>query len=102
MIAIDIKKKLKKSIQRNPYKNEINKVSLFGSYVNGKPRKNSDIDVLIEFTPTARVGYFKLAEIQREMNNAVKKKIDLLTPEAVSKYFRAEVLKQAETIYEKR
>jgi predicted nucleotidyltransferase len=32
----------------------------------------------------------------------LKKTVDLLTPAAISKYFRDEVINQAETVYEKR
>jgi len=97
----EIKDKIKEAIKNNPFRDEIKKVSLFSSYLNGKPRKDSDIDVLIEFTPSAQVGFFELIAIQNKFEEYLKKPIDLLTPEQLSKYFRDEVIKQAETIYER-
>ena len=97
----EIKQAIAKAVDKNPYKDDIQKVSLFGSYAYGVPDANSDVDVLIEFKPDAVVGYFKLARIQRHMREFVGKKIDLLTPQAISKYFREEVLNKAELIYGK-
>lgn len=95
----EIKLALKEAVEHNPYKEDISKVSLFGSYAYGTPGTDSDVDVLIEFKPDAIVGFFKLARIQRHMRESVGKKIDLLTPQAISKYFRDEVLQKAELIY---
>lgn len=97
----EIKAKIKEAIKRDPLQSEIKKVSLFGSYVNGVPRKDSDIDLLIEFMPSARIGFFKLAQIKRNTEQFVKKSVDLLTPEAISEFFREQVIKEAEIIYEK-
>jgi len=96
----EIKEKIKEAVEKNPHKDDIEKVSLFGSYVNGSPKVDSDVDVLIEFKPSAKVGFFKFVQIQREISDFIGRKVDLLTPEAISKYFRERVLKQAETVYE--
>jgi predicted nucleotidyltransferase len=74
---------------------------LFGSYINGNAREESDVDVLIDFEPAAVIGFFEFVEIQRYLADALGKTVDLLTPESLSKYFRDEVLKQAELVYEK-
>jgi len=95
-----IKKQIIQAIENEPLKEDIKKVSLFGSYLSGEPKKDSDIDVLIEFQPDATIGFFKLAKIKRNLENFVKKQVDLLTPEALSKFFRSEVINKAETIYE--
>lgn len=96
-----LKKQIKEAILKNPFRQEIQKVSLFGSYLSGKPKKDSDVDILIEFTPEAKVGFFKLAQIQRNVESHLNKSVDLLTPEQLSEFFRDEVLKKAEAIYEK-
>jgi len=100
------KEKLKKSIRlaiaNDPHKQDILKVSLFGSYAYGKPKANSDVDLLIEFKPKAVVGYFKLVRIQRHLSEQLNKKVDLLTPGAISKYIKDSVINNAELIYERR
>ncbi len=95
----EIKEKIKEAIEKNPHKKDIKKVSLFGSYVKGTAKKDSDVDVLIEFKPSASVGFFKFVEIQDSIGNHIGKTVDLLTPEAISQYFRNEVLSQSESIY---
>lgn len=96
----EVKKLIAKAIENNPLLDQIKKISLFGSYLSNRPRADSDIDLLIEFNPDAHIGFFKLISIQNSIEEKVGKKIDLLTPEALSKYFREKVLKEAEIIYE--
>lgn len=96
-----IKQTIREAIETDPHKEDILKVSLFGSYAYGNPDSDSDVDLLIEFSPDATVGFFKLARIQRHLRESVGKKVDLLTPQAISKYFRDEVIAKSEQIYEK-
>ena len=96
-----LKKQIEEAIEKNPFRQEIQKVSLFGSYLDGKPKKDSDVDILIEFTPEAEVGFLKFVEIKENIEEYLQKEVDLLTPEQLSEFFRDEVIKQAEAIYEK-
>jgi hypothetical protein len=95
----EIKTRLFEAVRNNPHRHDIKSVAIFGSYVHGTAKEDSDIDVLIEFIPTATVGFFKLAQIQRSLGDILGKKVDLLTPEAISEYFRNEVLQDAEVVY---
>ena len=89
------------AVRNVPHRDDIKTVALFGSYINGNAREESDIDVLIDFEPSAVIGLFEFVEIQQYLADALGKTIDLLTPESLSKYFRDEVLRQAEPVYEK-
>jgi hypothetical protein len=97
----EIKKQLLKAVENSPHSDAIKSVAIFGSYVNGTPSEDSDIDVLIDFEPAAVVGFFTLSDIKDTFESFLKKSVDLLTPQAISKHFRNEVLAQAEYIYEK-
>ncbi len=97
----EIKEKVRQAIESNTYKNDIQKVSLFGSYLHGTAKDDSDVDVLVEFTSDAHISLFDLVDMKREMEEAVKKPVDLLTPESLSKFFRDSVINEAELIYEK-
>lgn len=96
-----IKQKLREAVEKDPHRGEIIRASIFGSYAYGEPRPDSDVDVLIELKPDAGIGLFEYVQIQRNLSKYCGKKIDLLTPEALSKYFREEVLAKAEVFYEK-
>jgi len=100
MTKQEIKKRLLSAIKNDPNSVDIKYVALFGSYVNGIPREDSDIDVLIDFYPQSIVGLFKYIDIQENFSEALGKKVDLLTPQAISKYFRNQVLQEAEVVYE--
>lgn len=95
-----IKELLLAAVKNNPNFADIKYVALFGSYVNGSPRDNSDIDVLIDFYPQAIVGLFKYIDIQQNLSKALGRNVDLLTLPAISKYFRNQVLQEAELVYE--
>ncbi|MBN1975001.1 MAG: nucleotidyltransferase domain-containing protein [Sedimentisphaerales bacterium] len=96
-----IKKILLEAVENSPYFEVIKSVAIFGSYVNGIPDTDSDVDVLIDFEPSAAIGFFALSDIKNNFESFLEKSVDLLTPAAISKYFRDEVLNQAETVYEK-
>ncbi len=95
----EIKKAILKNIQNNEFKDDIKSVSLFGSYVYNKETKNSDVDILISFHPQATVGFFKLAKIKKSLEDSIKRDVDLITPEALSQYFKQDVINNVEQIY---
>ncbi|HRZ94957.1 MAG TPA: nucleotidyltransferase family protein [Candidatus Moranbacteria bacterium] len=101
MSTEQIEQKLIEAIEKDPHKKDMKKVSLFGSYIYGQPREDSDVDVLVEFEPNSSISLFDLVHIRRNFSEFIGKKVDLLTPSALSKYFRDEVLAKAKTIYEK-
>ncbi len=95
----EIKTRLHAAVQENPYRGQIRCVAVFGSHVLGTAGADSDIDVLIDFDPRATIGLFEFVEIQEQFSAALGRQVDLLTPQALSKYLCDEVLKQAEPVY---
>lgn len=81
-------------------RNSIQKLSLFGSVLTPRFSPASDVDVLVEFQPGVRVGYLRMAALERELSAIIDgRKIDLRTPAELSKYFRDEVLRSAAVQY---
>ena len=78
--------------------NGIRRLSLFGSVLRDDFRPDSDVDVLVEFQPNVRVG-LAFIRMQDEISAILGHKVDLNTPASLSKYFRDEVLKEAEALY---
>lgn len=101
MTKEEIKDKLREGIVNCPHRDAIISVAIFGSYVNGNASEDSDVDVLIDFAPDATIGFFALAHIKRFLEGVLGITVDLLTPAAISKYFRDAVLQQAEYLYER-
>jgi len=81
-------------------RNGIHKLSLFGSVLTPRFSPVSDVDVLVEFQPGVRVGYLRMAALERELSAIIDgRKIDLRTPAELSKYFRDEILRSAAVQY---
>jgi predicted nucleotidyltransferase len=81
-------------------RNGIRKLALFGSVLTDRFFDSSDIDVLVEFRPQERVGFFRLAEIEEELSALLGgRKVDLRTPMDLSRYFRDRVVRGALTVY---
>jgi len=79
-------------------RNRIRRLALFGSVLHGDAKPDSDVDVLVEFEPGVRVG-LRFFDIQEELSDLIGRKVDLNTPNFLSRYFRDQVLKEAEDLY---
>src|SRR6266571_8030362 len=80
--------------------NGIRKLALFGSVLTSRFSDSSDVDVLVEFRPHERVGFFKLADIEAELSRMLGgRKVDLRTPLDLSRHFRDEVVRDALVLY---
>jgi predicted nucleotidyltransferase len=77
----------------------VRKLSIFGSTLHGDAREDSDIDILIEFLPGHAIGLFAFAGIERELSAILGRKVDLRTAEDLSRYFREDVVKEAQSLY---
>lgn len=79
-------------------RNHIRKLSLFGSVLRGDFRPGSDIDVLVEFEP-GHVPGLNFFTMEIELSQLLGQKVDLNTPQFLSRYFREQVLAESETLY---
>ena len=74
----------------------ISRLAFFGSILSDKFRPDSDVDVLVEFEPGTRLGLIGMAQLEMELSSLLGRKADLRTPSELSRYFRNDVLRQAE------
>ena len=66
----------------------------------GTAKPDSDIDLLVEFAADAHPTFLDLAQIEIDLSQALGgKKVDVRTPEDLSRYFRNEVVRMAEVQY---
>jgi hypothetical protein len=73
----------KKSIAEFCRRWKITEFSLFGSVLRDDFRPDSDIDVLVSFSPDAEWGLFEHAAMQEELAAMFNRKVDLITRRAV-------------------
>jgi predicted nucleotidyltransferase len=78
-------------------KQHIRRLSLFGSVLTGTARPESDIDLLVEFEPGCEPGLLGLASMEAELGVMLDgRKVDLRTPQDLSRHFRDQVVRNAE------
>jgi len=78
----------------------IRKLAVFGSALRNDFGPDSDVDVLVDFETNHVPGFFKLFDMETELTNIIGgRKVDLRTPEDLSRYFRDEVIAGAEVQY---
>ena len=81
-------------------RHDVARLSLFGSVLKGTATNESDIDLLVEFNDSARPTFLDMARIEIELSELLGgRKVDLRTPQDLSRYFRSDVLASAELQY---
>jgi uncharacterized protein len=97
MVQIQLQKELIVSFCRERH---IRRLAIFGSALRPDFRPDSDIDLLVEFEPDHIPGLFGIARMERELSALCGgRRVDLRTPEDLSRYFRQQVLDEAEVQY---
>ena len=86
-------------------RNHIQRMALFGSVLRDDFTPESDVDVLVEFEPDARIGYIGLAGLEIELEKILGRKVDLHTFEGIERsrnwLRREDILSSAEAVYER-
>ena len=98
MHAVEEREDLFRKISSFLKKYGVTKVSVFGSYVRGEEKPESDIDVLVEFAE--RKSLLTLVNIELELSDYLGVKVDLLTEKSISPYLIDGILKEARVISE--
>ncbi len=80
----------------------IQRLSVFGSALRDELTPESDIDLLVEYLPDARISYFDMGRHVTDLIKIVGRPVDLCTPKSISRYFRQNVLDSAMPIYAKK
>ena len=85
---------------------QITELALFGSVLREDFNPSSDIDFLVTFSPEAKIGLAEVDEMEKELKNMVKRKIDLVVKKSIEASHnwirRRNILDTAEVIYGER
>jgi hypothetical protein len=66
----------------------VSRIGVFGSFANGQPDEESDVDVLVEFDRPIGFRFFELADY---LESLLGRKVDLLTPTGIQNIRRERV-----------
>lgn len=95
----EIKNKLVKLKPLLKEKYKIKEIGVFGSYVKGKQRKKSDLDILVEFEEVPDL--FTYIEIEEFISKKLNMKVDLVVKSALKPYIGRIILKEVKYLWEK-
>jgi predicted nucleotidyltransferase len=78
----------------------VKKAYLFGSYSRNEADENSDIDILVELDHSAPIG-MKFFTYSDDLQSLLKKKVDVVSYEGLSKHVKPFIDKEKVLIYER-
>jgi predicted nucleotidyltransferase len=70
-------------------------LSIFGSVARDEAKSESDVDILVEFEPQARIGLFEFVRLQLLLSEILEAPVDLATPAALRPEMRDQILGEA-------
>ena len=74
----------------------VRRLSLFGSHAKGTANADSDIDLLVEFDHGMEPGLIGLSAMESELSAMMGgQKVDLRTPQELSRHFRDQVMRES-------
>ena len=79
----------------------VRELAIFGSAVRDDFSPESDIDVLIDLAPDARVGLVTLQRMRDELAGIFGRPVDLLARSGLNRHVRDQILLDAEIIHAK-
>lgn len=92
----EIRKILNKQRDELRLKYKIKEIAIFGSYVRGEQKKESDIDILAEFEEP--ISLLDLVGAELYLSEILKIKVDLIPKEDVRPELKEIILKEAVSI----
>jgi predicted nucleotidyltransferase len=89
-----IAKKLEslKPILKEQFK--VESIGIFGSYTKGTQRKDSDIDILVEFEESADLSLLDFIKLENYLSEVLKLKVDLVEKTALKPRIGVHILKE--------
>ncbi len=68
------------------------KAALFGSFIRGQARKNSDIDILVQLDES--VSLFEFVRLKLKLEETLNRKVDLVEYETIKPLLRERILSE--------
>ena len=73
-------------------KYKVKRIGIFGSVINGRTRRSSDIDILVEFS--RRIDLLDFVALERYLSEQTGAKIDLVSLKALRPEFKDAILNE--------
>jgi len=89
----DIAELIKPRLNEIKQKYFISNIRLFGSFINGKQNKESDVDFLVDFS--SPISIFKHVNLIYELEGLVGRKVDAVSIKALKPLMKEQIVKDA-------
>jgi predicted nucleotidyltransferase len=73
----------------------VRKIYLFGSSARNEATMASDVDLIVEFEPKARIGLFRFSRLRYELSQVLNSAVDLTTIDALHQDLKTDILQEA-------
>jgi len=77
-------------------RNDVKRAAVFGSFVRGEQKANSDIDILVEFK--GNKSLLDLAGLKIELEETLHRKVDVLTYNSLHPLLKDRILREQKVI----
>ncbi len=75
----------------------VTRLALFGSVLHGRPRPDSDVDLLVQFAPGEK-SYHRFVALSDLLERLMDRRVELVTTEALSPFIGPRILTEAEDV----
>ena len=75
---------------------KVKSISVFGSYLRGEQKENSDLDILVEFNET--IDLFEFIQLENYLSEILCCKVDLVMKDALKPRIKDRILREAVSI----
>jgi predicted nucleotidyltransferase len=75
----------------------VKRLGLFGSFVHGEQHGESDVDFLVEFEPGKKT-FDNFIQLSFFLEDLLKRRVELVTPEALSPYIGPYIMSEVEYV----
>ena len=87
-------------LRRLAVRYSIMEISVFGSSIRSDMKPESDVDLLISFSPSADVSLFDLMDLESELEQIFHRPVDVVEPQALTNPVRRQrILSSKELLY---
>ena len=90
----NIQTTLRQALPQMQEKYPVRQIGIFGSFVRGEQTADSDIDVLVEFDPTARFGLLTFCQLENELTDLLNRKVDLVMKDGLKPRIGERILQE--------
>ena len=77
----------------------VRELSLFGSAARGEMSPESDVDLLVEFIPGAKIDLVEYSSLMLDLSKLIGRRVDLVSKKGLKPLIRASVLQEARLLY---